>query len=260
MKLITWNVNSLKARADFVALYLDEAAPDILCIQELKLEDEHVPRDLFEERGYHLAIHGQKQWNGVLIASKLPIAEVERGLPEADEGEARLIAARIAGIDIVNLYCPQGQSEDSPKFAYKLRFFRALREWLARRPAEVPRIVCGDLNVAPRPEDVYDVKRFTNVPSYHPLEHAEWRELEALGLVDAVWPHLAPKGHFTFWDYRGGAFRFNKGMRIDHVLVNEHVAPWVEKAWVDRDARKKKQKLTASDHAPLCVELKIPGA
>ncbi len=255
MKIVTWNVNSLKARQDFVSLYLEAADPDILCLQELKLESDKVPREMFEERGYQLAIHGQKQWNGVLIASKLPLTDVWTGLPEGDDGEARLVAATVGGVRLVNLYCPQGQSADSPKFAYKLRFYRALRDWLAAGlEAGPPLVVLGDLNVAPRAEDIYDAKKFENVPSFHPLEHEQWRALEALGLRDAVLPHIK-SGSFSFWDYRGGAFRFNKGMRIDHVLVSEGLLPRVKTAWIDRDARKKKQGLTASDHAPVGIEL-----
>lgn len=255
MKVVTWNVNSLKARADFVRLYLEEQQPDILCLQELKLEDDKVPRAMFTELGYQLAIHGQKQWNGVLIASKLPLTDVWTGLPEGDEGEARLVAATVAGLRLVNLYCPQGQSVDSPKFAYKLQFFSALRDWLAAGLAEgPPLVVLGDMNVAPREEDLWDASKFENVPSFHPLEHEQWQALEALGLRDAVRPHIEP-GTFSFWDYRGGAFRFNRGMRIDHVLVSESLLPRVKSAWVDRDARKKKQGLTASDHAPVGIEL-----
>ena len=130
MKLVTWNVNSLKAREEFVADYLDEARPDVVCLQELKLEEKSVPRELFEDRGYELASHGQRQWNGVLIASKEPIPNVVKGLPEGDQGQSRLIACQIGGLKLVNLYCPQGQAEDSPKFQYKLRFFQALRQWI----------------------------------------------------------------------------------------------------------------------------------
>ena len=132
MKIVTWNVNSLKAREGFVARFLDALEPDVLCIQELKLEEELVPRDLFPARGYQLAIHAQRQWNGVLIASKRPIDAVETPLGAVEEGEARAIAATIGGVRFVNLYCPQGQRADSDKFQYKLRFYAALRAWIAR--------------------------------------------------------------------------------------------------------------------------------
>lgn len=255
MQIVTWNVNSIKARSEFVALYLDErASPDILCIQELKLEDERVPRDLFEERGYHVASHGQKRWNGVLIASKTPLEDVTRGFPE-DEGEARLIAATTAGLRIVNLYCPQGQSADSPKFAYKLGFFDGLLAWLeASCDTTQPLVVCGDINIAPRPQDIFDPEGFAGVPSFHPLEHERWQKLLDLGLHDAVVPHITDNT-YSFWDYRGGAFRFNRGMRIDHHLVSAPILERVEGAWIDRDMRKKRRGLTPSDHAPVGITL-----
>jgi exodeoxyribonuclease-3 len=256
MDIVTWNVNSLKARAEFVAAYLDEADPDVLCVQELKLESDKVPRALFEDRGYHLAIHGQKQWNGVLIASKTALEDIHVGLPDGDEGQSRLVAATTNGIRFVNLYCPQGQSVDSPKFAYKLNFFKTLRDWLERTcDLTSPLVVMGDINIAPHPEDVYSVEAIEGTPTYHPLEHEAWAALANLGLHDAVRPHIEP-GSFSFWDYRGAAFRFNQGFRIDHVLVTESVMQNVETAWIDRNTRKKKGELKPSDHAPVGIRLK----
>ena len=138
MRIVTWNVNSLNAREDFVRLFLDEESPDVLCLQELKLEASKVPAELFEERGYHLAIHGQKSWNGVLIASKAPLADIDRGLPEVDEGQARAIAATTFETRLLNLYCPTGQSADSPRFPYKLAFFDGLKRWLDARAKPTP--------------------------------------------------------------------------------------------------------------------------
>ena len=251
MKLVTWNVNSLKARESFVADYLDEAQPDVLCLQELKLEEEAVPRELFEDRGYELAIHGQRQWNGVLIASKKPITNVVKGLPEGDDGQSRLIACQIEDLKLVNLYCPQGQAEDSPKFQYKLKFFQALRKWITEHYSPKDNLlIVGDLNIAPLKTDVWDIGEFKNVPTYHPLEHQEWKGLLSFGLEDVVHPHIEP-GQFTFWDYRGAYFRENKGMRIDHMLATKSVATWVTAASIDRDARKKRKGNAPSDHAPV---------
>ena len=255
MRLITWNVNSLKAREAFVADYLDEENPDVVCLQELKLSEEDVPTDMFTERGYELAIHGQRQWNGVLIASKLPIANIVRGLPAADEGEARLVACQIEDLHLVNLYCPQGQSEDSPKFQYKLRFYDALIQWIGEqyKPSDNLLIV-GDLNIAPLKTDVWDASVFKNVPSFHPQEHERWRQLLEFGLEDVVYPFIEP-GQFSFWDYRGAAFRENKGMRIDHMLGTPSVTGWVTNASIDREARKKRHGLAASDHAPVIATI-----
>lgn len=255
LSIVTWNVNSLKARQEYVADYLDNAGPDVLCLQELKLTDEAVPRDLFESRGYELAIHGQKQWNGVLIASKRPLTDVRKGLPGGDDGKSRFISAVVDGVRLVNLYCPQGQRVDSPQFPYKLGFYDALLAWLQRHadPSEAL-IVLGDLNVARDPEDIWDPEAFADVPSFHPEEHRRWDALLEFGLVDAVKPHIEP-GAFSFWDYRGAAFRFNHGMRIDHLLVSAPVLARVASAWIDRPFRKKRKGLTASDHAPVGIEL-----
>ncbi len=255
MRIITWNVNSLNAREDFVGLFLDQVSPDVLCVQELKMEAEKVPAELFEERGYHLAIHGQKSWNGVLIASKTELTDVERGLPEVDEGQARAIAATTAGVRLLNLYCPQDQSVDSLKFPYKLAFFDGLRRWLdANADPSEPWIVTGDLNVAPRPEDVWSVEAFEGIPSYHPEEHKRWAELLDFGLHDVGAEHLEP-GTFTYWDYRGGAFHRGMGMRIDHLLVTEPLLPRVATVRVEREWRTKQKGPTASDHAPVTTEL-----
>ena len=255
MRIVTWNVNSLKARRDYVAAYLDAAAPDILCMQELKLESHRVPRDLFESRGYHLAVHGQKQWNGVAIASRWPLSDVICGF-EGEEGQSRLISARSAGIRLVNLYCPQGQSADSPKFAYKLRFFAALTQWLRRScdPGE-PLALVGDLNIAPSAEDIWDPEGFAGVPSFHPREHEAWAELLAFGLSDAVRPHIPP-GTYSFWDYRRARFRFNQGMRIDHHLLSAPLSARVSDAGVDRDWRKVRDGMKASDHAPVWIQVR----
>lgn len=258
MRLVTWNVNSLNARREYVELFLDAESPDVLCVQELKLASDAVPREVFEARGYSVAIHGQPQWNGVMIASKRGISDVHMGLPEGDEMQARLIAATIDGVRVVNLYCPQGQSEDSPKFPYKLRFYDALIDWIANEhsPGD-PLIVTGDLNIAPEPDDVWDVAEFVNVPSHHPLELERWAKLVEWGLTDVVKPRLPdkPKERFSFWDYRGGCFRFNKGMRIDHFLLTAPLLGRVEGAAIMRDWRKKKDGLTASDHAPVYLDL-----
>ena len=256
---MTWNVNSLKARKEFVFDYLDEAQPDVVCLQELKLEEHAVPKELFEERGYEVAIHGQRQWNGVLIASKKPIRNVTTGLPDGDEGQSRLIACEIEDgkqtLNLVNLYCPQGQAEDSPKFQYKLKFYQALRKWIGENYApDNNLLIVGDLNIAPLKTDVWDIGAFKNVPTFHPLEHEEWDQLISFGLEDVVVPHIE-SGQFTFWDYRGARFRQNQGMRIDHALATKSVAAWVTDATIDREARKKRKGHAASDHVPVTVTL-----
>lgn len=258
MRIVTWNVNSLNARRELVERYLDEEAPDVLCVQELKLDTDAVPTEVFSDRGYHVAVHGQPQWNGVLIASKTPLDDVHVGLPAGDQGQSRVIAATVDGVRVVNLYCPQGGSADSDKFPYKLSFYDALIDWIAKaHTPDQPLVVTGDLNIAPDPDDVWDVEEFVNVPTYHPLEHERWQRLVAWGLRDAVKERLPdnPKERFSFWDYRGMAFRLNHGMRIDHFLVTAPVEPRVTAAGIQRDWRKKRDGLTPSDHAPVFLDL-----
>ncbi len=252
MRLVSWNVNSLKARAHHVADYLDHSAPDVLCLQELKLVDEAVPRELFTDRGYHLAVFGQKQWNGVLIASKTPLTDIHCGLPEADEGQSRLVAATTRGVRIVNLYVPQGQDTESPKYAYKLRFLEALRGWLdANCRADEPLVVLGDINIAPGPDDVWAVEDWEGKVTYTDAEHRALAHLMEFGLEEVTRPYLEP-GTFTFWDYRQMSFRRKRGIRIDLILATDVVRERVVGAWVDRDERKKEK---PSDHAPVGIEL-----
>jgi len=248
MRVVSWNVNSLKARKHHVADYLDECSPDVLCMQELKLTDEAIPTEIFSERGYHFASHGQKQWNGVAIASKHPITDVHRGLSMVDQGQSRLIAATINNVRIVNLYIPQGQSVDSPKFAYKLKFYEGLLEWLDTEMERYPDIiVLGDLNIAREPTDIWDTEEWEGKCSYTDVEHAAFDALLGKGLTDVMRP-LLPVDTFTFWDYRQMSFRRRRGMRIDYILASSPLAERVAEAWVDRDWRKREK---PSDHAPI---------
>jgi exodeoxyribonuclease III len=255
MKIVTWNVNSLKARSEFLAKYLDKEKPDVIGIQELKLDSTEVPTALFTDRGYFVAMHTQKTWNGVLLAARSPPEDVERGFPE-DDGEARLVAATVDGIRFVNLYCPQGQSVASPRYTYKLKFYDGLVAWAGSRiRPDTSLVVMGDMNVAPEPEDIFDPIGFQNEPCFTPPEHERWRKLVGVGLTDAVKPHLKDV-RYSYWDYRAGCFHKNQGMRIDHILVTEPVLARVETAWIDRNERKKKEGLLPSDHAPVVVSLR----
>ena len=255
MKIVSWNVNSLKARRELVADYLDEESPDVLGIQELKLPTELVPTEVFESRGYHVAVHGQKQWNGVLLASREPMEEVTLGFA-GEEDQSRFIAATVAGVRIVNLYCPQGQAADSDKFQYKLRFYDALGDWLERQADPgAPLIVMGDLNIAPLPRDVHDPAGMFGVPTFHPQELERWGRLSWWGLRDTMEGHLAP-GTYTFWDYRDNALGRDRGFRIDHVLATAPVAERVESAFVHRAWREPRTEVTPSDHAPVGVVLR----
>lgn len=257
MKIVTWNINGVKARRPYLELFLDAHQPDVLCIQELKSPTEKVPTEVFTERGYEIAVFGQKSWNGVMIASKLPMSDVAMGLPDnGHEEQSRAIAATIDGIRIINLYCPQGQSADSEAFAFKKRFYDRLYTWIdSTSSPDQELIVTGDFNIAPHPIDLYDVKVFENVPTHHPEELSRWAKQLDWGLSDLSEGHLEP-GTYTFWDYRRGAFQRNMGMRIDHFIGTETMKGRTETVSVIRDFRKKKDGLTASDHAPVQLTLK----
>ncbi len=259
MRIFTWNVNSIAVRQPLLERLLDAEQPDVIGLQELKTTDDRVPLEVFESRGYHVLSHGQRQYNGVLLASRTPLLATGTGLPEGDEDQARLCHATIAttaggeGVHVVNLYCPQGSSADSDKFAYKLRFYDALLAWLGTLP-KARLIVLGDLNIAPEPRDIWDPVAMAGVPSFHPLEHERWRTLCGLGLSDAVAPRVAP-GSYSFWDYRSLAFPRNEGMRIDHILVGDAVRGAVRGAGILRSFRKKIDGMAASDHAPVWIDL-----
>ncbi|HJN74661.1 MAG TPA: exodeoxyribonuclease III [Myxococcota bacterium] len=248
MRIVTWNINSLKARREHVIGFLDAVSPTLLCLQELKLPDSQIDRELFSSRGYHLVTHGQPTYNGVAIASRLPMSDVIVGLRGIEEDHSRVLVATVDGVVFVNLYCPQGQREDSPAFAYKLRFYDHLIEWIANTfDPQQPLVVTGDLNVAPRSCDVFDPFEWANVPTFHPEEHARWQRLLDWGLHDATEDWLE-EGAYTFWDYRQRSFDRNLGMRIDHFLVTRPVLECVQGALVHVEERARER---ASDHAPL---------
>ena len=231
---------------------MDTHQPDVLCVQELKSPTDKVPTEVFTERGYEVAVFGQKSWNGVMIASKIPMTDVEMGLPDnGHEDQSRAIAATINGIRIVNLYCPQGQSADSEAFAFKKRFLRSIVRLIdSTCSADQSLIVTGDFNIAPHPVDLYDVSVFENVPTHHPEELSRWKRQLDWGLSDLSEGYLSP-GTYTFWDYRRGAFQRNMGMRIDHFIGTASMKSKTQRVSVIRDFRKKKDGLTASDHAPV---------
>ena len=212
------------------------------------MQDEEVPREIFESRGYQIESHGQKTYNGVAIASRIPMVDIHRGLEGGDAGQSRLIAATLNGIRFYNLYCPQGKEVGDEKFEYKLNFFEVLTQFLASTHKEEDYVVvAGDLNIAPLPDDVWSVEEMANQVSYHSLEHRAWAKLLALGLHDAVKPYV-PSKTFTFWDYRQMSFRRKRGMRIDHFLVTSPIQERVLEASVYREERAKEK---PSDHAPV---------
>jgi exodeoxyribonuclease-3 len=261
MRIATWNVNSVLARLPRLLEWLEQAAPDVVCLQETKVGPDAFPAEQITELGYEIAQNGEGRWNGVAIVSKAGLAEVAPGLP-GDPGfpdektlEARTIAATCGPVRLRSVYVPNGRTPDDPHYAYKLRWLAALRTAVAADAAgSVPFAVMGDFNVAPADDDVWDPAAFIGSTHVTPAERAELAALRETGLTDVV-PRIEKGPHpYTYWDYRGGAFHKGMGMRIDLVYANAALAGAVSDAWVDREARKGKG---PSDHAPVIVDLSL---
>lgn len=250
LTIVTWNVNSLRARMEHLIRWLAEHSPDVVCLQETKVPDELFPLQPLEEAGYQVAFAGQKTYNGVAILSRAPIEQVRIGFEgDNSEEQKRLIAASIGGVWVVNAYVPQGSAVDSPKFAYKLEFLKKLRGYLEAHhdPAENA-VLLGDLNVAPHPADVFDAEEMEGEVGFHPSERAGLAEIRDWGFEDLFRRFQPNPGHYSWWDYRQGAFRRNRGLRIDHVWATAPLAERSEGCWIDREERSREK---ASDHAPV---------
>lgn len=256
MRIATWNVNSIKQRLPRLLPWLDERRPDVVCLQETKLADDALASLLGDElaaRGYEVAAHGEASWNGVAIFSRVGLVEVSPGLagaPGFPHPEARALAATCGGVRVHSVYVPNGREPGSDHYEYKLAWLAALRDAVATGPKAT--VVCGDLNIAPADEDVFDPEAYTGQTHVTAPERAALAELEALGLRDVVRERWPRERIFSYWDYRAGMFHRDLGMRIDLILAAEPVAARVRAAWVDRLARKGKG---PSDHAPVLVDL-----
>jgi exodeoxyribonuclease-3 len=256
VRIATWNVNSVKQRLPRLLPWLDERKPDVVCLQETKLADEAFAELLGSElsdRGYEVATHGEAAWNGVAILSRDGLEDVVRGIPGGPgfpEPEARAVAATCGGMRVVSVYVPNGRSPGSEHYAYKLEWLAALRE-MVRDGAERA-LVCGDMNIAPTDEDVFDPEAYEGHTHVTAPEREALAELQALGLRDVVRDRWPGERVFSYWDYRAGMFHQDLGMRIDLILAGEPVAERVKAAWIDRQARKGKG---PSDHAPVIVDL-----
>ena len=256
MRIATWNVNSVRQRMPRFLPWLDERSPDVVCLQETKVTDDAFTELLgteLQERGYAVAAHGQGQWNGVAILSRVGLEDVVTGVagaPDWDIPEARAVAATCGGVRVHCLYVPNGREPDSDHYRYKLAWLAALREVIAAGPADA--MVLGDINIAPTDEDVFDPGAFAGQTHVTPPERAALAEILALGFHDVVRDRWPTERVFTYWDYRAGMFHQDLGMRIDLALASAPVAARVAAAWVDRQARKG---TGPSDHAPVIVDL-----
>jgi exodeoxyribonuclease-3 len=256
VRIATWNVNSIKQRVPRLLPWLDERRPDVVCLQETKLADDALLELLGDEltaRGYAVAAHGEAAWNGVAILSRVGLDDVVPGLagaPGLPHQEARAISATCEGIRVISVYVPNGRAPDSEHYRYKLAWLGALRDLVAVGPAAT--IVCGDMNVAPTDDDVFDPDAYVGQTHVTAPERAALAELTGVGLHDVVRDRWPNERVFTYWDYRAGMFHQDLGMRIDLILASEPVARRVRAAWVDRHARKGSG---PSDHAPVIVDL-----
>jgi exodeoxyribonuclease-3 len=256
VRIATWNVNSVKQRVPRLLPWLDERRPDVVCLQETKLGNDAFAALLgsdLEQRGYAYALHGEAQWNGVAILSRVGLDDVERGVsgaPGFPNPEARGVSATCGGVRVHSVYAPNGRAPDSDHYRYKLAWFSALRQVIATAPEAT--VVCGDMNIAPADEDVFDPLAYVGQTHVTPPERQVLSELLSVGLHDVVREHWPARRVFTYWDYRAGMFHKDLGMRIDLVLASSVVSARVRAAWVDRQARKG---TLPSDHAPVIVDL-----
>ncbi|HTF39252.1 MAG TPA: exodeoxyribonuclease III [Propionibacteriaceae bacterium] len=256
MRLATWNVNSIKQRVPRLLPWLDQRQPDVVCLQETKLADDALAKLLGEQfvsRGYEFATHGEAQWNGVAILSKVGLDDVVTGVagaPGYPDPEARAVSATCGGIRVHSIYVPNGRVPGSDHYRYKLEWLDALAEDLRGDPEDA--VVCGDMNIAPADEDVFDPEAYIGQTHVTGPERDALAQLQRLGLRDVVRDRWPDKRVFTYWDYRAGMFHQDLGMRIDLVLATAPVAERVRAAWVDRHARKGSG---PSDHAPVMVDL-----
>jgi len=249
LKIATWNVNSLRVRLPQVLRWLQSRRPDVLALQETKLTDEDFPRTEFEGLGYHSAHFGQKGYNGVALLSREPLQDVQRGMAPFPDEQARVLAATTFGLRCYSLYVPNGEALDSDKFDYKIAWLDGLAQELETALARHPRLVAmGDFNIAPEDRDCYDPELLSGGLFCSAPERAAFRRLLDLGLEDCFRRLHPEPGHHTWWDYRGAAFRRNRGLRIDHILASRPLAEALAACDIDREPRIWPR---PSDHAPV---------
>lgn len=256
MRVATWNINGLRARKEFVQIWLEAREPDLVGLQECKLTDDEFPAAEFAELGYHSAVHGQKGWNGVAVLSREPVEVVQVGMPGQEDQGARLLRTRVGDLDFTTVYCPNGKDIDHGDFLRKLAWYDALAQYFRSEiDPEAAQILCGDFNVCPEPIDSWRGSAADGSVFHTQEERARFRMLTELGFVD-LFRHLYPEleAH-SWWDYRGGAFHRKQGLRIDFILGTPALLERVRDVVIDRDFRKKKEGLTASDHAPVYADL-----
>lgn len=256
MKIATWNINSISVRLTHVLDWVKTNSPDVLCLQETKCKDEKFPAAAFQELGYRAEVFGQATYNGVAILSRTEASEIQRGfLGDAEDAQRRLLAATINGVKVVNVYIPNGSEVGSDKYVFKLDWLAKLRKFLDEScdPGQ-PLVLCGDFNIAPEDRDVHDPKLWKGQILCSDAERAALQVIEDWGLVDVFRQHHEDDGIFSWWDYRGGAFPKNHGLRIDHLWATEPLADQCVAVWIDKVLRAMER---PSDHAPVVAEFDL---
>jgi exodeoxyribonuclease-3 len=256
MKIASFNVNGLRARAPLVAEWLKAVRPDILCVQETKVQDKEFPLDAFADTGYKCIFKGQKSYNGVAIFSKSEAKNVSAGFEDEPKDESRLLKAQIDGIIIVNTYVPQGYLPESQQYIYKLNWFERLRKFFEKnfKPAE-PVLWMGDLNVAPEDIDVYDPIGLRGHVCFNEDVSNALKKVAKWGFEDLFRMHCKESGQYTFWDYRErGAFTRNRGWRLDHIMATQVLAEKCNACYIDKEPRKLER---PSDHTPIIAEFNL---
>lgn len=253
MKIATWNVNSIIARLPLVTRFLEKEKPDILCLQETKCADDKFPLLELKSARYDCVLFGQQGYNGVAILARSGCANAVRGFPEdTAASHARLLAADIAGIRIIDVYVPNGQVVGSDKYQFKLKWMKRLREWLDQNyDPQKEVLLCGDFNVAPEERDVHNPQLWQNRILFSEPEKAALQNIKDWGFTDTFRMHTEEGGHYSWWDYRAGGFRRNLGLRIDHIWVSAPLARRNTKCWIDKETRAWER---PSDHAPVIAE------
>lgn len=254
MRLVTWNVNSIRARIERALAWIDSKQPDVLCLQELKTDEASFPREPFLERGYQVHATYQKTYNGVAIVSRLPMIDLAVGLgDDVDDPQSRICAATIAGMRIISAYIPNGGVVGTDKWTYKLEWLTRLRRYLERSYSPSSAVaLCGDFNVAPEPRDVHDPRAWEGEVLFHPEARAALANVVAWGFTDSFRLHSQDAGQYSWWDYRLLGFQKNRGLRIDHIFLTAPLVPRCTRVVIDREERKGKG---PSDHAPVVAEI-----
>jgi exodeoxyribonuclease III len=256
MKIATWNINSISVRLSHVLEWVKTNKPDVLCLQETKCKDEKFPAAAFQELGYRTEIFGQATYNGVATLSLAEAGEIQRGfLGDAEDAQRRLLAATVNGVKVVNVYIPNGSEVGSDKYHFKLDWLAKLRKFLDDHcDPQQQLVLCGDFNIAPEDRDVHDPKLWAGQILCSDAERAALQVIENWGLVDVFRQHHEDDGIFSWWDYRGGAFPKNHGLRIDHLWATEPLAELCVAVWIDKVPRTMER---PSDHAPVVAEFDL---